>query len=115
MIFANVNEDEFELNNEFSKGGIIYKEVRLKNRGCRCLKCGTYHTKIKEYRSKKFIHNIYNNVQTMVLWHQRRFICPNCGHTQMEADPFRSDNNKVSDKTIKDILDMLKRYNVPFK
>ena len=115
MIFADVNEDEFELNDEFEKSGIIYKEVRLKNRGCRCLKCGTFTTKIKEYRLKKFIHSIYNNIQTVVLFHQRRFVCPHCGHTQMEKDPFRSDGNKVSDKTINDILDMLKRYNVPFK
>ena len=115
MIFADVNEDEFEIDNEFEKAGIIYKEVRLKNRGCRCLNCGTYHTKIKEYRLRRFIHSIYNNAQTIVLWHQRRFKCPNCGHTKMEKDPFRSDNNKVSDKTINDILDMLKRYNVPFK
>lgn len=115
MIFADVNEDEFELNKEFEKSGIIYKEVRLKNRGCRCLKCGTFTTKIKEYRLKKFIHSIYNNIQTVVLFHQRRFVCPSCGHTQMEKDPFRSDGNKVSDKTINDILDMLKRYNVPFK
>ena len=115
MIFCNVNEDEFELDNEFKKAGIIYKEVILKNRGCRCFNCGTYHTNIKEYRLKKFKHNIYNSVQTIILWHQRRFKCPNCGHTSMESDPFRSDGNKVSDKTINDILDMLKRYNVAFK
>ena len=36
MIFTNVNEDKFELNNEFKKGEIIYREVRLKNKGCRC-------------------------------------------------------------------------------
>ena len=76
MIFADVNEDEFELNKEFEKSGIIYKEVRLKNRGCRCLKCGTFTTKIKEYRLKKFIHSIYNNTQIVVLFHQRRFVCP---------------------------------------
>ncbi|MBQ0036564.1 MAG: ISL3 family transposase [Firmicutes bacterium] len=115
MIFADVNEDEFELDNEFSKGGVIYREVRLKNRGSRCLNCGTFTTKIKEYRLKKIKHNIYNNIQTYVLFHQRRFICPKCGHTQMEKDPFRSDDNKISDKTICDILDMLKRYNVPFR
>jgi len=115
MIFADVNEEEFELDREFEKGGTIYREVRLKNRGCICRNCGSFTTKIKEYRLKKFIHSIYNNVQTFILWHQRKFICPKCGHSQMEKDPFRSDDNKVSNKTINDILDMLKRYNVPFK
>ena len=114
MIFSNVNDDEFEINREFEKGNVIYKEVRLKNRGIRCLNCGTYTAKIKEYRLKKFKHSIYNNKETMILYHQRRFICPKCGHTSMEKDPFRSDRNRVSDKTVGDILDMLKRYNVPF-
>ena len=113
MIFSNVNDDEFEINREFEKGNVIYKEVRLKNRGIRCLNCGTYTAKIKEYRLKKFKHSIYNNKETMILYHQRRFICPKCGHTSMEKDPFRSDCNRVSDKTVGDILDMLKRYNVP--
>lgn len=115
MIFADVNEEEFELDREFDKAGIIYKEVRLKNRGCICKNCGNFTTKIKEYRIKKFVHSIYNNAHTFILWHQRKFVCNKCGHSQMEKDPFRSDGNKVSDKTIRDILDMLKRYNVPFK
>lgn len=39
MLFSNVNEEEFELVSEFEKAGVIYKEVRLKNRGHRCQGC----------------------------------------------------------------------------
>ena len=57
MLFSNVNEEEFEYVNEFEQKGIIYKEVRLKNRGCKC-ECGTYHTNVKEYRTKKITHSV---------------------------------------------------------
>lgn len=115
MIFSNVKDSDFELDKEFKSKEVIYREVRLKNFGCRCKKCGTFTTSIKEYRTKKFLHSIYNNAKTVIIWHQRRFICPKCGSTRMEDDPFRSDNNKISDKTVNDILDLLKRYNVPFR
>ena len=29
---------------EFEKNHVVYKEVKLKNRGCRCSNCGTFHT-----------------------------------------------------------------------
>lgn len=115
MIFADVNEDEFELDREYEKAGVIYREVRLLNRGTRCPKCGSFITNVKEYRIKKILHAIYNNCKCIVIYHQRRFICPKCKTTKMEDNPFRSDDNKISNKTISDILDMLKRYNVPFK
>ncbi len=114
MLFSSLNEDEFELQREFIHKGVIYKEVRIKNRGTRCLNCGTYTEKVKEYRTRKIIHNIYHNESCIVLYHQRRFICPKCGKTRMEDNPFTSDDHRISDKTILNILETLKRYNVPF-
>lgn len=115
MIFSNVNEDELELDKEFIKSGIIYREVRLKNRGTRCLKCAEFTTSIKEYKTVNIKHSIYNNRECTLIWHRRRFKCTKCGSTCMESDPFRSDSNRISDKTVLDILDTLKRYNVPFR
>ena len=113
MLFSSVNEEEFEYVKEFEHKGIVYKEVRLKNRGCRC-KCGTYHTNVKEYRTKHIVHSIYAHQKCIIIYHQRRFICPKCGATHMEDDPFRSDDNHVSDKTINNVLTDLKRYNTTF-
>lgn len=115
MIFSNVNEDEFELKKEFVKSGVVYIELRLKNRGTRCLKCGRFTTSVKEYKETKIVHSLYNNRQCVILWKRRRFKCNDCGSTRYEDDPFRSEGNRISDKTVIDILDMLKRYNVPFK
>ncbi len=113
MLFSNVKEEEFELINEFEHKGIVYKEVRIKNRGCRC-ECGTFHTNIKEYRKKKILHSIYAHQKCVLIYHHRRFICPKCGATHMENNPFSSDNNRVSDRTISNVLKDLKRYNTTF-
>jgi len=114
MLFCDVKEEEFELNREFQKNGIVYKEVRLRNRGCICKGCGTFHTGIKEYREKKIVHSIYACEPCTVIYHQRRFLCPVCGKTCMEENPFRSEKNRVSDKTVLNILEDLKRYSNPF-
>ena len=108
MLFCDLNEDDFEINEEFIYKGIIYKRIKLKNKGIRCLNWGTYTTSVKEYRTKKIIHNIYHHENCKIIYLQRRFICPECGLTRMEDNPFTSDNNKISDKTILNILETLK-------
>lgn len=114
MLFSSIKEDEFELCHEFVHKDVVYKEVRIKNRGCRC-ECGAYHTNVKEYRTKRITHSIYAHQKCIVIYHQRRFICPKCGATHMEENPFTSDNNHVSDKTVMNILNDLKRYNTTFR
>lgn len=114
MLFSNVNEEEFELVSEFEKAGVIYKEVRLKNRGHRCQGCGTFHTNVKEYRTKKIRHSVYAHQNCFILYKQRRFICPKCRMTAMETNPFISHNDRVSDQTTINVLTDLKRYNNTF-
>ena len=114
MLFSNVNEEEFELVSEFEKAGVIYKEVRLKNRGHRCQGCGTFHTNVKEYRTKKIRHSVYAHQNCFILYKQRRFICPKCRMTAMETNPFISHDDRVSDQTIINALTDLKRYNNTF-
>lgn len=114
MIFANSNEKDIQIIKEFKKNKTIYIEVKAANKGCRCLNCGTYHTNVKEYKTKYINHSIYTLENTILIYHQRRFICPNCGKTHMEDNPFCSENNRISDKTILSILEFLKRYNNPF-
>ena len=114
MLFSNVNEEEFELVSEFEKAGVIYKGVRLKNRGHRCQGCGTFHTNVKEYRTKKIRHSVYAHQNCFILYKQRRFICPKCRMTAMETNPFISHDDRVSDQTIINALTDLKRYNNTF-
>ena len=113
MLFSNIIEEEFEFVREFELKGTIYKEVKLKNRGCRC-ECGTFHTNVKEYKKKKILHSIYAHQKCVLIYHHRRFICPNCKSTHMDINPFISNEEKVSDQTICNVLDDLKKYNETF-
>lgn len=115
MIFANGDEKDVQIIREFKKNGIIYIEVKAVNKGYRCLNCGTYHTNVKEYRTKYINHSIYTLENTVLIYHQRRFVCPKCNKTHMEDNPFTSDGNRISDKTVLSILEFLKRYNNPFR
>lgn len=114
MIFADINEKDVEIISEFKKGDVFYIEVKTVNRGHRCLRCGTYHTGVKEYKTKYINHSIYTLEHTILIYHQRRFICPNCSKTRLEDNPFTCDGNRMSNKTILAILTFLKRYNNPF-
>ena len=75
MLFSNIIEEEFEFVREFELKGTFYKEVKIKNRGCRC-ECGTFHTNVKEYKKKKILHSIYAHQKCVLIYHHRRFICP---------------------------------------
>lgn len=72
MLFSNINEEEFELYEEFIRSGTLYVEIRLKNRGHRCVDCGTFHTNVKEYRTKTIRHSIYASQSCTILYHQMR-------------------------------------------
>ena len=115
MLFSNISEDDLIINSEFRKGGILYYDVSSLNRGIRCTNCGTYHTSVKEYITKKITHFIYLSDPCVIIFHHRRFICPKCKKTHMDVNPFGEEKQKVSDKTIENILSLLKRYNVPFR
>ncbi|MBR3167152.1 MAG: ISL3 family transposase [Erysipelotrichaceae bacterium] len=115
MLFANINEEDLCVLDEFEKKNTLYIEVKTKNRGCICKSCGTYHTDIKEYVLKKITHSIFHNKSCTILYHHRRFLCPGCGKTSMEDNPFCSERNHISDRTIDNILKFLKRYNNPFR
>ena len=115
MLFSNISEDDLVIGSQFEKNRIIYYEVKTVNRGCRCKRCGRYHTNVKEYITKPVKHAIYTGNKCVVLFHHRRFICPYCSRTQMDVNPFCSNGNRISDKTVEYILQLLKRYNVPFR
>ena len=115
MLFANINEEDLCVLDEFEKKNTLYIEVKTENRGCICKRCGTYHTSVKEYVLKKITHSIFHNKSCTILYHHRRFLCPKCGRTSMEDNPFCSENNHISDRTIDNILKFLKRYNNPFR
>ena len=115
MLFSNINEEDLIILDEFKKKNTLYIEVKTVNRGCICKNCGTYHTDVKEYILKKITHSIFHNTPCTLLYHHRRFLCPKCGKTAMDVNPFCSESHHISDRTVCNILEFLKRYNNPFR
>ena len=115
MLFSNISEDDLIIHSTFKKGKMIYYDVSSLNRGIRCTNCGTYHTNVKEYVVKEIKHFIYPSDPCIIIYHHRRFICPKCNKTHMDINPFGKERQKISDKSIENILTLLKRYNVSFR
>ena len=88
--------------------------VRLVNHGAICQNCGTFTKRIKEYRNKKIEHAKYLNERCTIIYSARRFICPKCGTTFFEKDPFQSQYRNISDTTVDNVLKLLKQYNQTF-
>ncbi len=114
MLFTKLKDSDFIIHRDFFSHGIHFIELSTINHGIRCPSCHAFITKVKEYRLKQIVHDIYEHSHAMILFRRRRFICPHCRHTIMEENPFSSVDSNISDFTILAILDELKRYNVPF-
>ena len=115
MIFSSIPEEDVFILSEQRKKDTVFIEVMIRNRGNRCKKCGTYHETVKEYILKRIPHQIYHGKECVLLYRHRRFICPKCGKTQMEENPFCSPGKHISDETVRNVLDFLKRYNNTFR
>ncbi len=88
------------------KDGSSCYYVTLKNNGGHCPNCGSYVKKVKDYSSKKIVHD----KKVTIFYKARRFLC-NCSKTFYEDNPFASERKKISDHLIECILEDLKRYN----
>ena len=51
----------------------------------------------------------------MIISNRRRFLCPNCGKTFYEDDPFSSQYSHISEKTVWNVLELAKNYNETFR
>lgn len=113
-----LREDEVE----FCKEVISVKDghdvhtffVRLVNRGGRCLNCGTFTKNIKEYKERSIKHSIFLHDLCIIKYSSRRFLCPHCGTTFSEDNPFQKKYKALSDKTVDNALELLKNYNETF-
>jgi transposase len=99
---------------QVTKNDVWYFYVTLVNHGARCQDCGTFSTKIKEYRKKEIDHAVLLNKKAKIIYNARRFTCPNCGKTFFEENPFTDPGDFTSQATIKNVLILLKEYNQTF-
>lgn len=88
--------------------------LTLVSRGAFCPECRTFSKKIHGYKDKKINHSILLKENLTIVYHQRRYKCPNCSKTFVESDPFTSHHCRFSNKTIDNVLNLLKDYNQTF-
>lgn len=79
-----------------------------------CPECGTTDPKIKNYVIKEITHSVLNDRKCIIRYHARRYVCPLCGRTYYEKNPFVFKAQKISSKTVVDVLNALKNYNETF-
>lgn len=110
-----LKDDEVEYCKEVisRSGGVIMHTVfvRLVNRGHICPNCSTYTRRIKEYRTRSIDHAIFLNEKCVIKYSARRFICPKCNSTFYEDNPFTSQYRTPSDKTVENVMVLLKQTN----
>ena len=112
--FLGLKDSEVEYCKDVVKNNTTYFYVRLVNRGGRCKQCGTFTKDIKEYRNKKIVHSFLLNEASSIIYNARRFMCPKCGKTFYETNPFSTQYARLTDKTVENVLKLLKNYNETF-
>ena len=107
---ANIHDLEIHHEND---GLIIDIELNVSEHTCPV--CGTSTSKIKGYQLKKIRHSVLNPVPCTIHYRARRYVCPICGKTFYEKNPFIATGLKVSVATVYNVLLELKRPEATFK
>ena len=109
-----LKETDVEYCTETLKNKVHHFYITLVNRGSRCMNCGTFTKHIKEYKNKDINYAILLNEKSIIHYRARRLVCPKCGKTFWEHNPFSTQYSNVSDKTVNKLLELLKNYNETF-
>lgn len=103
-----------KINIYHEKNGLVI-DLELNVHEHSCPVCNTVTTKIKGYHLKKIKHSVLNPVPCMINYRARRFICPVCGKTFYEHDPFTFGRSKLSVETVYNVLQELRRPEATFQ
>lgn len=95
-------------------GGTAAVHVRLANHPFPCPDCECKEPRVKDYRIKKIEHSVLSDRKCILIYHARRYICPVCGRTYYERNPFVFKKQKISSLTVIRILEDLKSPNETF-
>lgn len=100
--------------NIYHDQGIIIIYIVLNTKVHTCPLCNTPTSKVKSYHLKKINHSVLNPTPCTIHYKARRLICPMCGKTFYESNPFVLTNSKVSVATVYNVLSELKRPEATF-
>lgn len=90
----------------------IFLELNIREH--RCPVCNTFTSKVKGYQIRKINHSVLNPTPCIIHYRARRYVCPICGKTFYEHNPFISGNSRVSVATVYNVLHDLKNPEITF-
>lgn len=94
-------------------GLIISLDLQVREHPCPV--CNTLTSKVKSYHLKKIKHSVLVPTPCTIHYKARRYICPLCGKTFFENNPFVLNHLKVSVATVYNVLRELQRPEATFK
>lgn len=94
--------------------GSLFVFLELNIREHICPICNTPTTKIKGYQTRNINHSVLNPTPCIIRYRARRYVCPVCGKTFYENNPFISGNSRVSVATVYNVLHDLKNPEITF-
>lgn len=89
-------------------------DIKLKDTRPSCPFCGNEIVKIKGYVGKKINHTVLTEQSCILNYHARRYVCPVCGKTYYEANPFVFHRMKISSNVVLAILKELQNPSQTF-
>lgn len=100
--------------NSIAKEDIAHIHIKQVNHPIPCPNCEYEKPKIKEYVEKHITHSALSDRPCQIIYQARRYVCPICGRTFYEKNPFVFNSQKISTLTVFNILEDLKNFNETF-
>lgn len=94
--------------------GVLNADIILNSREHICPVCSSPTSKIKGYQTKIIRHSVIHNTICVIHYHARRYICPVCGKSFYENNPFAYKGSSISLATVCNVLEDLKNPAVTF-
>lgn len=89
-------------------------DIKLANHPIPCPNCSYESPSVKEYVKKGITHSALSDRKCKIIYHARRYVCPVCGRTYYEKNPFVFNSCKISHLTVVNILQDLKNFTETF-
>ena len=114
LIALDLERADISTMNIHNDGEGLIIDVELNPKPHQCPICSTETSRIKGYQTKTIRHSILSNTPCIIHYRARRYICPLCGKTFFENNPFTRKGLKLSVATVYNVLTDLKNPALTF-
>lgn len=114
LIALDLERADIKSMNIYNDGEGLTIDVGLNSKPHKCPVCSTETSRIKGYQNKIIRHSILNNTPCIIDYRARRYICPLCGKTFFENNPFTNKGSRLSVATVYNVLADLKNPALTF-